>query len=80
MLAQEEPASPEGFRWDLTAYAADGELVPVPWTVDAMLQLDAGVASGNGGCNSFSGTYILEGESLTFGDEFVRTLDGLSRG
>jgi len=74
VLAQEEPASPEGSRWDLIAYAADGELVPVPWTVDATLQLDAGVASGDGGCNSFTGTYVLEGESLTFGDEFARTL------
>jgi len=74
VLAQEEPASPEGSRWDLTAYAVDGELMPVPWTVDATLQLDTGVASGDGGCNSFSGTYVLEGDSLTFDDEFVRTL------
>ncbi len=73
-LAQDEPDSPEGSRWDLTAYAADGELVPVPWTVDAMLQFDTGVASGDGGCNSLTGTYALEGESLTFGDEFERTL------
>ncbi|MGD8487026.1 MAG: META domain-containing protein [Chloroflexota bacterium] len=74
VFAQEQPASPEGLRWDLTAYAADGELVPVPWTVDAMLQLDAGVASGDGGCNGFEGTYVLDGQSLTFGDEFAVTL------
>jgi heat shock protein HslJ len=73
-LAQGEPVGPEGSRWDLTAYASDGELVPVPWTVEAMLTLDIGVASGNDGCNSFTGTYVLEGESLTFGDEIAQTL------
>jgi len=74
VLAQEEPASPEGSRWDLTAYAVDGERMPVPWTVDATLRLDTRVASGDGGCNGFSGTYVLEGDSLTFDDEFARTL------
>ena len=39
-----------------------------------MLQLDSGVASGDGGCNGFTGTYVLEGESLTLSDEFARTL------
>lgn len=74
VLAQDEPASPEGSRWDLTAYSLDGELVPVPWTVDAMLQLDAGVADGDGGCDAFTGSYVLDGESLTFGEESARTL------
>ena len=54
-LAQGEPVDPEGSRWDLTAYASDGELVPVPWTVDAMLALETGVASGNDGRSPYSG-------------------------
>jgi putative lipoprotein len=39
----------------------------VPDGVVATLRLDDGVASGSGGCNTYSGGYTLEGGSLTFG-------------
>lgn len=72
-IAQDEPGGPDDTRWDLTSYAVDGELVAVPWTVDATLLLESGAATGNNGCNQFSGSYVLEGEVLTFGDAFTMT-------
>jgi heat shock protein HslJ len=75
-LAQEEPTTPEGVEWTLVSYATPGTTEPqaVPLTVEATLLLEAGVASGSGGCNSFSGSYQLEGTSLTFSPEMTRTL------
>ena len=35
MLAQEEPTTPEGMTWHLTAYTAGGVAETVPWVVDA---------------------------------------------
>lgn len=72
-LAQEEPTTPEGTTWHLTAYAADGVAETVPWVVDATLLLEGGNASGSGGCNTFSGSYTLGGEALTFGEAFSVT-------
>ena len=67
--AQDEASSSiEGPVWELLAVgqaAAD---------TSASMSLDAGTASIFGGCNSFFGSYTLEGESLTFGDEFTSTL------
>ena len=63
-LAQEEPTTPEGTTWHLTAYAADEVAEIVPWVVDATLLLEGGTTSGSGGCNSFSGSYTIDGEAL----------------
>ncbi|MEA2025506.1 MAG: META domain-containing protein [Chloroflexota bacterium] len=71
--AQAEPAGPEGTTWHLTAYAVDGELAAVPWMVDATLLLEEGSASGSNGCNQFSGTYLFDGEALTFSEAFAMT-------
>ena len=73
-LAQADPGTPEAREWHLTTYAADGERVAVPWSVDATLELESGVASGFGGCNRFSGAYTLDGDSLTFDDAISMTL------
>jgi len=40
----------------------------------ASMSLDGGTAAIFGGCNSFFGSYELDGESLTFGDDFTSTL------
>ncbi len=72
-LAQADPGTPEGAQWHLTSYTADGETVTVPWSVDATLELESGAASGFGGCNRFSGSYALDGDSLTFADAISRT-------
>jgi heat shock protein HslJ len=49
--------------WVLTSI----EDVPVPDGVEATLVFAATDVSGSGGCNTFNGTYALEGPSLTFG-------------
>jgi heat shock protein HslJ len=72
--AQDPLISPENIEWKLTGYARAGTVVTVPFGVTATLMLTAGVASGSGGCNTFSGTYQLNGSSLTFGEEISRTL------
>lgn len=83
-LAQ-EPSSPEGATWKLTGYpatpaepggaqGAPGTLEAVPLGVAATLSMAAGQATGSGGCNSFGGTYELDGTSLTFGADFNTTL------
>ena len=73
--AQTEANAPEGTTWHLVSYTLDGatETVPVPWTVDASLLLEDGTASGSSGCNTFNGTYSLDGEQLTFEPAFAVT-------
>ena len=66
-LAQgEADATPQGVEWHLSGYAVDGQISIVPWHVDATLVLEDGTASGSSGCNRFTGSYTLDGESLTF--------------
>jgi heat shock protein HslJ len=72
--AQEVATSPEGIDWKLTSYATDGVDTPVPFGITATLLLDGGLASGSGGCNTFSGTYALDGTTLMFGEEISTTL------
>lgn len=73
-LAQDEivdefDVSPEGVVWTLTA---TGE-TPVPAGVEASLFMEGGEANGSTGCNSFSGTYTLDGDSLAFDEDFAVT-------
>lgn len=75
--AQDEaPTTPEGIDWALTAYFDDGtaEMVSLPFGLEATLRLQDGIASGSGGCNQFSGTYEIDGTSLSFGEEMTVTL------
>ncbi len=73
VAAQAEAASPEGTEWHLIGYAVNGEVGIVPWYIDATLLLEDGRATGSSGCNAFSGTYLLEGEMLTFDEAFTVT-------
>ena len=68
--AAQDEASPsiEGPVWELVAIgeaAAD---------TSASMSLDDGTAAVFGGCNSFFGSYQLDGQSLTFGSDFTSTL------
>lgn len=57
-----------GVTWGLTSYTVDGELTAVPDGVVADATFaDDGNLSGSGGCNRFTGTYTVEGSSLTIG-------------
>ncbi len=49
----------------------DGEPVG---DVRVTIQFEDGSASGNGGCNSYSGSYTLDGQSLTFDEAIAMTM------
>jgi heat shock protein HslJ len=53
----------EGPLWLLTDAGEDADA----GAADSTLRLEGGTASGNSGCNSFSGGYTIDGDSLTFG-------------
>lgn len=62
-----EVATPlEGTNWQLTDYAGpEGNTIPVPEAVAATALFEGGKVSGNSGCNTFTGTYTLDGEKIT---------------
>ena len=73
-LAQNAPASPEGAAWELAAYLDGSEMVAVPADLSATLMLADGTASGSAGCNQFSGSYEIDGASLTIAPEMAMTM------
>jgi heat shock protein HslJ len=72
--AQETPTGPEGPEWKLTNYVAGGLATAVPFGIAATLNLEGGLASGSGGCNTFSGAYALDGSTIMFDDQVSTTL------
>lgn len=72
--AQDDPPGPEGIDWNLATYLAEGETVSVPPEVQATLLLEDGTASGSGGCNSFSGSYELDGAAIGFDERLSMTM------
>lgn len=57
----------EGISWQLQQQAVDGVMTDLPDGVTVTLLMQDGQASGNGGCNQYSGTYERDGEQLSFG-------------
>jgi heat shock protein HslJ len=57
----------EGTDWILKQQAAGGSLADVAPGVIVTLRMALGQASGSGGCNSYHGSYTLDGSSLSFG-------------
>jgi heat shock protein HslJ len=57
----------EGTQWRLMLLAVDGEQQTLPNDAKITARLEGGRISGNGGCNSYNGTYTLAGKDLTFG-------------
>ncbi len=72
--AQDVDADPEGADWRLVEQRMEGSLAAVPLMVPASILMADGVATGSGGCNDFSGSYTLDGATLSFADEMARTL------
>jgi heat shock protein HslJ len=71
VVAQDElDVTPEGVVWSLTSTGGE----PVPAEVNASLYVEDGEANGNAGCNSFSGTYQIDGASLVFDPNVAVTL------
>lgn len=58
----------EGMTWLLTSQAVDGEMVAVPDGIVVSLRMEDGRAGGTGGCNSYFGTYELDGFDVTFSE------------
>lgn len=73
-LAQDDELSdglsPEGVEWTLVTLAGE----PVPDGVETTLFLSGGEVVGSAGCNSYFGSYELEGNALTFPNPFGTTL------
>lgn len=66
-LAQDEATlSPEGVEWTLTTLAGGA----VPAEVEVTLFLSGGETVGDAGCNSYFGSYELDGDALTFPNPF----------
>ena len=64
--AADSGATPEGVEWALATVAGDA----VPEGVSPTLFLSGGEVVGNAGCNSYFGSYELDGEALTFPNPF----------
>lgn len=81
VLVDREVADPDrplrGTRWELDTIIDGDTASSVPAGVRANLQLGRNNASGNNGCNSFSGKLTVSGSSLRMRD-VVRTLKGCS--
>ncbi len=58
-----------GTSWELAEYAAEGEttLTAVPDDVRATADFTDDQISGSAGCNSFSGTYTTDGDTIEIG-------------
>ena len=68
LIACEEVPSPlEDYEWILTSYTTAGENIPVLPDVEvtAFFDSEEKQLSGNGGCNSYFGTYEIDGLSLS---------------
>lgn len=64
----------EGTEWLLVKAQLSGAYADIPKEVEATLLMQDGHAGGSGGCNQWSTTYELDGQSLTFSDQIVTTL------
>ena len=71
---EEFEITPEGADWTLLAYTVDGTTTPIPFGVEVTMYLEDGEASGNSGCNTFVGTYELDGSDISFAGEMESTL------
>lgn len=58
----------EGTKWALTDYLSpDGASYTVPAAVTPLASFEGGVMSGYAGCNTFTATYAIEGDTITLG-------------
>lgn len=62
----------ENTHWSLVSFGSPGEEQPLVEGSTITLMLAGGQAGGSGGCNSYGGTYQVNGNSITFG-EIIRT-------
>jgi heat shock protein HslJ len=53
--------------WLLVSGTQSGTELPLEASNPLTLEFDSELASGHGGCNTFNGSYTLDGTSITFG-------------
>jgi heat shock protein HslJ len=58
----------EGITWQLVEQSIDGTMTALPDDVLVTLILEGGSAGGSGGCNSYFGSYTIDGPALTVGE------------
>src|SRR5690242_16810730 len=56
----------EGVTWHLVSYSDANGASATP-AAESTITFQAGQASGNAGCNRFTGSYTVKGNQLTFG-------------
>jgi heat shock protein HslJ len=76
-LASPEGSQPsetglENTQWTLASFGSAGAEQPLVEGSEITLMLGGGQAGGSGGCNSYGGTYQVDGNSIRF-DEIIRT-------
>ena len=63
------PTEPiEGITWVLQQQVVDAVFGPVPEGVVVTLIMEGGSAGGNGGCNNYFASYVMETDHLDFGE------------
>jgi len=62
----------ENTQWNLISLGSPGAEQPLIEGSAITLMLAGGQAGGSGGCNSYGGTYRVDGNTITF-DELIRT-------
>jgi heat shock protein HslJ len=62
------PINLDGTSWRMSDYLSpDGALYTVPGAVMPLAEFKDGMMTGNAGCNTFSATYAIQGDSITLG-------------
>ena len=62
-----------GTSWSLGEIIVSGESITIPEGAEVNINFEDGIVNGKSGCNSFSGTYSIDGDTLETG-EIVSTL------
>ncbi|HEX5828104.1 MAG TPA: META domain-containing protein [Candidatus Limnocylindrales bacterium] len=63
------PIDLEGTSWLLTDYLSpDGAVYTVPAAVTPLASFEGGTMSGNAGCNTFTTSYEIDGDTITLGE------------
>lgn len=74
-IVQHQPNPLEGQSWQLIEYQSAGGLVEaIAKDRPARFRFQAGQLSGNAGCNQVSGSFTLDGTSLTIGQDMASTM------
>ncbi len=73
-VSASNPQQPSAVQWNLVSFTTGGKQIPVLSSNPISLEFGANSSvSGSTGCNSYSGTYVVQGDKMTFG-QMTQTL------